>query len=139
ALKGPGAKIVIANRTRARAEALAAAVGGRTADWGDRDTAAAASDLIIQATSIGMSDGALPLTPRALEGRTRYVLDLVYGPDETPLVRAAREKGIAASDGLSMLVHQAAEAWRLFFGGDPPLEAFRRAANAAAAERRRMR
>ena len=43
-------------------------------------------------------------------------------PDETQLVHAARAAGVKASDGLRMLVHQAGEAWRLFFGDVAPLD-----------------
>jgi shikimate dehydrogenase len=132
AVRPSASEIVVTNRTRARAEALAAAVGGRTVSWDERDTAARAADLVIQATSIGMRNGDSPLTEQGLGGRTRYLLDLVYGPDETPLVHAARRAGITSADGLSMLVHQAARAWHLFFGGEPPVAELRRAAGDAA-------
>ena len=64
--------------------------------------------------------------------RLRAVLDVVYRPGETALVRTAREVGLRAADGLTMLVYQAAEAYTLFFGGPAPVDAMLVAANDAA-------
>ena len=49
--------------------------------------------------------------------------DLVYSPLVTPLVAAARERGVGAVNGVGMLIHQAALAFRLWTGEDPPMEA----------------
>jgi shikimate dehydrogenase len=69
---------------------------------------------------------------RAAEGRLKAVLDIVYRPDETPLVHAAREAGLRAEDGLGVLVHQGAETYRLFFGESVAVETLREAAWRAA-------
>jgi shikimate dehydrogenase len=121
-------EVLVTNRTASRAMQLAEAVGGRAVGWEDRDDAARACDVIVQSTSLGLTGEGLPIAAEALRGGPRYVLDLVYGADETPFVHIAREAGLLAADGLSMLVHQAAEAWRLFLGGDPPASTLRRVA-----------
>jgi shikimate dehydrogenase len=132
ALRRAGAEVSVANRTPERAEGLGAAVVA----WSDLADAAGEVDLIVQTTSVGMDgeDSVIDETAlRAAAGRRlRAVLDVVYRPDETHLVRTARAAGLAAADGLGMLVHQAAEAWRLFFGGPAPVDVMRRAASAAA-------
>jgi shikimate dehydrogenase len=56
------------------------------------------------------------------------VVDLVYDPLETPLLRAARVAGAPAIDGLGMLVHQAAVAFESWTGVAPPLDVMRTAA-----------
>jgi shikimate dehydrogenase len=76
--------------------------------------------LLVNASSLGMT-GQPPLTidlsPLAPDA---VVYDLVYAPVETPLLAAARARGLAAVDGLDMLVGQAATAFALFFGSPPP-------------------
>jgi shikimate dehydrogenase len=59
------------------------------------------------------------------------VADLVYHPAITPLVEVARQRGATAVNGLSMLIHQAALAFRLWTGDEPPLEVMSAAAMAA--------
>ena len=78
--------------------------------------------LVVNATSLGMT-GQPPLTldlsalpPDAL------VYDIVYAPLETGLLAAARARGLATIDGLEMLIGQAAVAFALFFGAEPPRE-----------------
>jgi shikimate dehydrogenase len=132
ALRRAGAEVAIWNRTASRGEALAAELGARTVT----DTDLADFDLVVNATTVGMdvaSGGsgpqlkALPLDVDALQAR-HMVVDLVYGAVETPLVSAARERGIGTVDGLEVLVRQGAESLRLWTGLDPPLETMRTAA-----------
>jgi len=67
--------------------------------------------------------------PRASAlGPGQLVVDLVYHPTLTPLIDAARQRGAAAANGLGMLIHQAAHAFRLWTGEDPPLEVMSAAA-----------
>jgi shikimate dehydrogenase len=61
----------------------------------------------------------------------QFVVDTVYHPMETPLLTAARARGIACANGLGMLVHQAALAFELWTGVDAPLDAMRAAAEAS--------
>jgi shikimate dehydrogenase len=77
-----------------------------------------------------MGDGALAIDPSHL-GPGQLVVDLVYRPAVTPLVEAARAAGAVATSGLGMLIHQAAHAFRIWTGEDPPLEAMSAAALAA--------
>jgi shikimate dehydrogenase len=120
--------IVVVNRRLERAEA-AAALGGPGA-WavatGDlTEDVVAAADLVVNATPLGMAG-----TGAALEsvvdpgwlGRRHTVVDLVYRPLETALLRAAAERGARPVDGLGMLVHQAARQFRRWTALDPPVE-----------------
>jgi shikimate dehydrogenase len=84
------------------------------------DDRAGCLDLVINATALGMV-GQPPLAfdlSHAPPGSIVY--DIVTAPAETPLLAAAREVGLQTVDGLEMLVGQAAVAFRLFFGAEPP-------------------
>jgi shikimate dehydrogenase len=111
-------EIRLANRHRARAEALAAALGGPVTvlDWAARDGALAGAVLLVNATSLGQA-GQPPLE-LALDAlpKTALVNDIVYVPLETPLLAAARARGNPAIDGLGMLLHQARPAFAAWFG-----------------------
>jgi shikimate dehydrogenase len=86
------------------------------------------ADLIVNATPLGMPDvPGLPLDTGEL-GPSTMVFDLVYHPPHTALLEAARERGAPAVNGLGMLIHQAAHAFRLWTGEDPPLEVMSAAA-----------
>ncbi len=128
------AEIVVVNRTPARGEQAAALAGaaGRVGTGADL----AGADLVVDATPAGM-DGHPPLAfePDAL-GRAAVVADLVYHPATTPLLAAARARGLTAVNGLGMLVHQAALQFELATGCDAPLEAMLDAARAALSDAR---
>ncbi len=64
-------------------------------------------------------------------------MDLVYHPVETPLLTAARARGARAIDGVGMLVHQGALAFRLWTRVEPPIDVMNRAARAALGQRER--
>jgi len=113
--------IDLANRTQARASELAdlfgtsvhpttlAATGQRAAD----------ADLIVNTTSLGMS-GEPPLSLDFDNVRdTAIVTDIVYAPLVTPLLAAARERGLTIADGLGMLLHQAVPGFERWFGVRP--------------------
>jgi shikimate dehydrogenase len=135
ALGGAGAaSVTIANRDQARAEAAADLAGVHGA-IGTADQAPHA-ELVVNATSLGMGDdGRLPLDPGLLHDQ-QVVVDLVYHPADTPLLRAAASAGARTVGGLGMLVHQAGHAFRHWTGQDPPLDAMRASARAALAARR---
>lgn len=76
------------------------------------------ADLVVNATPIGLHDDALPFAVDALAADAA-VLDLVYRPGETDLVRSARARGLRASDGMAMLVEQGAAAFARWFGIEP--------------------
>ncbi len=108
-------RLVIANRTFSRAQALAARVKATAARYEDvRDQ----FDIVINATSAGLSGEAVPF-PAAAIGQATLAYDLVYGRD-TAFQQAARAKGARCSDGLGMLVEQAAESFFIWRGVRPP-------------------
>jgi shikimate dehydrogenase len=133
ALAGEGpAEIGIANRSTDRAKA-AVLLGGRNARIAEVDEAPD-FDVVVNATSVGMGvpagDAALPLPSGALRPG-QVVVDLVYEPVETGLLAAARAAGATAVDGVGMLVHQAAHAFRWWTGVDAPVAVMERAAREA--------
>jgi shikimate dehydrogenase len=113
-----GAKsITIANRTLENAQKLAMKVS-------DCDACALAFeqldrpyDLIVNATSAGLSDAALPI-PNIIFTESSVAYDMVYGR-ETPFMQQAARSGARVADGLGMLVEQAAEAFYLWRGVRP--------------------
>ena len=122
------AEVAVVNRTAERAE-VAAALAGPAGRVSSAD-AIEHADLIVNATSLGMGDGQVPFDASRLSPG-QVVADIVYHPSPTPLVAAARERGIQAIDGLGMLVHQAGHAFRLWTGVEPPIEAMTHAARRA--------
>ncbi|HEV8445534.1 MAG TPA: shikimate dehydrogenase [Gemmatimonadaceae bacterium] len=122
----PSATVRIYNRTGARARALCERFGAFAQPIDDA-RALSDADLLVNATSIGMRDEAAPFDVAALHDGAR-VFDLVYRRGETRLVRAAHARGLAAADGLAMLVEQAALAFERWFGVAPDRATMRRAA-----------
>lgn len=118
-----GARVVVCNRTSAKAEALADAVGAESRAWADR-VDLADIDAVVNATSQGMvgADGGSPLPPSALSPKL-VVMDAVYAPLETALVRAARAAGATTVTGERMLLHQAARQFELYTEREAPLDA----------------
>lgn len=84
-------------------------------------------DLVVNTTSIGLRPEDPAVLPSDILPSGVLVYDLVYRPDLTPLVRAALARGLRAADGLSMLLHQGAQAFSAWTGLAAPLEAMRRA------------
>ncbi len=125
-------EIHLLNRTRDRARAVARRIGGeRVRVLDDRRVLEGESyDLVVNTTRLGLDpNDALPLDLGILE-RTGAVMDLLYGPRETPFVRAARELGIRATDGSEMLLQQGAVAFERWWGREPPLALMRSALEA---------
>ena len=136
-LEAGAAGVEVWNRHPDRAEALVADLDGRAlaATMGPD---VANFDLLVNATSVGMlSPGSephdrgvpdpikeLPLSADELDDRL-IVVDLVYRQEGTPLVRAARARGLRCADGIDVLVHQGAVSFRLWTGMHAPLGAMR--------------
>ncbi|MNU57676.1 Shikimate dehydrogenase [compost metagenome] len=112
ALIEAGASIRILNRSRDRAEALAADLGASVsvAD----ETALASADLVINALSVQ------PTIDLSLLKPTAVVMDMTYKPVVTPFLAAARARGLTTVDGLAMLIGQAAPSFTALFRRPPP-------------------
>jgi shikimate dehydrogenase len=125
-------QVTVANRTAERAHELAVEFGVVAAPLDQRLAPhLARADLLVNATSVGWDGASLPLDATLLDAlpATAIVYDLTY--HDTPLLQAARRRGLETIDGLGMLVHQGAESFRLWTGQEPPLEVMWRAALAA--------
>jgi shikimate dehydrogenase len=122
ALKSRGfARIAVVNRTQSRAEALAAHFGGptRATPWSRLRADLREADLLVNTSVLGMA-GQPPLAVdlRPLPDQA-VVADIVYVPLSTPLIEAARARGLRAVEGLGMLLHQAAPGFARWFGARP--------------------
>ena len=109
------AQLVVANRTLGRAQALAARHPGVTAK--SYASLGEPVDIVINATSAGLAGDGLAL-PHGLLGKGTLAYDMVYGRD-TPFLAAARAAGARVSDGLGMLVEQAADSFLVWRGVRP--------------------
>ncbi len=111
----------LVNRTAARAEQLARDIGGpiKPCVWEQHGVALKDAALLVNSTTLGMKGqppldiDLQPLPPTAV------VYDIVYVPLETPLLAAARARGLATVDGLGMLLHQARPGFAAWFGVEP--------------------
>jgi shikimate dehydrogenase len=122
-------RIHLANRSRDRAETLAAQFGPQVEPVA-RDMVAdrlPRAGLLVNTTSLGMSgQGALDIDIAALPAAA-VVSDLVYVPLTTPLLAAAEARGLRTADGLGMLLYQAVRGFELWFGQRPEVTAELRA------------
>jgi shikimate dehydrogenase len=114
-------RIAVVNRTQSRAQTLVQHFGDSTIalPLGDLATELPRAELLVNASSLGMV-GQPPLTVNlgALPERA-VVADAVYVPLRTPLIEAARARGLRVAEGLGMLLHQAAPAFERWFGARP--------------------
>ena len=115
-LDAGASRIVIANRTPDRAVALAKRFDCRVGGCGF-DTPDAPFDVVINATAASLTDD-LPRVSPAVFGPRSLAYDMMYGRD-TPFLVLARKAGATPSDGLGMLVEQAAEAFFVWRGVRP--------------------
>ena len=126
ALGEAGADVTVGARRRDAADTAAGLVMGassavlETVDPG-------AFDLVVNATPLGMQGEDGPVDTELLNP-SQLVVDTVYHPMETPFLAACRARGIPCTNGLGMLVHQAALAFEQWTGIDAPLDAMRAAA-----------
>jgi shikimate dehydrogenase len=142
------ARLVLVNRTFERARALAAELAPdfretrvtgpmmriEAIPWNDAALARQLPhiDLVINATPLGMASAApefrrISPIPASLLRPTHLIYDTVYTSGRTPLLLAAAEAGARASDGLSMLLHQGALSFEIWFGRPAPLDVMRKA------------
>jgi shikimate dehydrogenase len=127
ALAGAGADVTVAARRPEAAEAAAGvAPGARGVPLAGCDPRGFA--LVVNATPLGMQGEAWEVFDAERLNPGQFVVDTVYHPMETPLLAAARAGGVPCTNGLGMLVHQAALAFELWTGVEAPLDAMRAAA-----------
>jgi shikimate dehydrogenase len=98
------------------------------ADWTAAGHSIEDSALVVNTTSLGMTGKPELLVPLDGLRRGQVVMDLVYAPLETRLLREARAAGATAVDGLGMLLHQAVPAFERWFGVRPAVDEALRAA-----------
>ena len=126
------ASLVIANRTLGSAVMLAEEMSNQMTDVRassleseSLESHCAAADLIVNTTSIGMlhgpAEGRSPILEEFIPGGC-LVYDIVYNPEVTPLLKAARRAGAQTLGGLPMLVYQGAAAFELWTGQPAPIE-----------------
>ena len=116
-------EILIANRTKSRAETLAAEFGDKITviDWADISKATAKATTIVNTTSLGMTGQAgLDITLQC--SQNTLVTDIVYTPLQTDLLNQAADIGCATVDGLGMLLHQAVPGFEAWFGTRPTVD-----------------
>lgn len=131
ALLNEGApRVLLANRTRIRADMLAEHFGARVEviDWNRASEAMDGAATIVNTTSLGMEGQPELHVTFAAASKGVLVTDLVYTPLITPFLKMASEQGLATVDGLGMLLHQAAPGFEAWFGETPEVDdALRRA------------
>ncbi len=120
ALHRKGALLYITNRTDNKAQQLAEEIGCRYCDWTARN--AVTAEIFINCTPVGMHPNVdeSPLHPSVFKPGI-VVMDVVYHPETTLLIRQARERGCRTITGVSMFIHQAAKQFQLFTNREPPL------------------
>ncbi len=122
ALIGRGvAEVIVANRTRERAEALTQELGGIPMAFETLPSALSSADLLVNTTPVGMrGHSSLDLDLTALPSHA-VVDDIVYVPRDTPLLRSAAAHGLRTVGGIGMLLHQAAPGFARWFGVMPEI------------------
>ncbi|HZU37912.1 MAG TPA: shikimate dehydrogenase [Gemmataceae bacterium] len=121
AMHDSGALVTIASRNPEKAQRLAEEVGCRHLGWEERNRALC--DLLINCTPVGMHPNVdeMPIHVSALR-QDLAVFDTVYNPENTLLIKEARERGAHVLTGVDMFIRQAAMQLQLFTNQQPPLE-----------------
>ncbi|RLD96356.1 MAG: shikimate dehydrogenase [Aquificota bacterium] len=116
-------EILVAMRSHAKSEKLIetlswTSINVITFEKGTIEKALPETDLLVNATPLGLKGEAMPfsLAPMKEKG---FVMDLIYNPPITPLLQEAKERGLRCSNGLSMLLYQALEAFYIWTGHSP--------------------
>ncbi len=126
-------RLVLANRTLAKVDELAARLGpllpvlAMALDDPNLGLQCADCDLIVNTSSLGLQPGDPSILPAAYLNKRHLVYDTIYKPPLTPLLQAASQSGARIANGLSMLIHQGALAFSLWFPGEDPLPEMRAA------------
>ncbi len=120
-----GANVTITNRHDDRANQLAEELGCRAVPWSTR--ASTVTDVIINATPVGMYPNVddTPLPPAAFSRAGLVVFDTIYHPENTMMLKLARERGCTTVNGADMFLRQAALQFKLYTGQDAPVDVMR--------------
>ena len=123
-LQGEGSRITVANRSQERAQDLAEDLGCRFVAWEARHNVI--SDLLINCTPVGMHPHVdeMPVHTSYLLPELA-VVDTIYTPENTLLIKEARSRGCPVVTGVEMFIRQAALQFRLFTGKEAPLDLLR--------------
>ena len=130
-LVSSGASCIILNRTEERARELAekyknlGEIEGRALTPSNLKEAMRGTDILVNATSLGMKGEEIEGVGEVLDEGI-LVMDLVYNPRETPLLRVAREKRAKVVEGWKMLLHQGAFSFEIWTGRKAPFEVMER-------------
>jgi len=124
ALANAGWKVTVAARRREQAQELAKMACSQVGILSLEQIDQAKANLLVNTTPLGMSpdDESSPWPAQVPFPGGAAVYDLVYNPRETRLVREARAAGLPATTGLGMLIEQAALAFEIWTGRNPPRE-----------------
>jgi len=136
--------VTVANRTASKAEAIRRELAGTATDCAVLDLSPAAlapvmpaTDLLINATSVGLLEDESLQLPATLFRPQLFVYDTIYRPAETSLLKTAATAGARTANGLSMLLHQGARSLEIWTGRKAPLAVMRRALRTAVAGERK--
>ncbi len=123
-LQQEGAQVILCSRTEARGRKLAADLGCL---WHPLDEAdSLEGEILVNATSVGMQpEVQLSPVPQAILSRFQVVMDIVYAPLETKLLREAKGAGCQVVNGLEMLLYQGVAQFELWTGKAAPVEMMR--------------
>ncbi len=121
-----GVKVQVVNRTEDKARELASWLGCGFASYSD--LASIQAEILVNTTSVGMVPNIdETVIPPELLGNFEVVMDIVYAPLQTRLLREASQKGCIVIDGLAMLLYQGAAQFEIWTGQRPPLNVMREA------------
>ncbi|MBF0303800.1 MAG: shikimate dehydrogenase [Desulfamplus sp.] len=135
-VKKEDGNITIVNRSKDKGEQLALQVNGQYLSLSEYNEQASANsitnhleeiDIIVNTTSVGMTPNIdeSPVNPLILN-KKMTVMDIVYNPLKTKLLKQADDNGCKIVDGLSMFIHQGAAQFELFTGIKPPRQIMRK-------------
>jgi len=133
-LASENSKITIAARRLSQAREVADAFEAEAVTLNSLESSDRWYDLIVNCTPLGMAGkpARSPVPPRLINEKA-VLIDLVYNPPLTAMMRAAMKKGARAYGGLEMLVQQGAKSFQIWTGKRPDLDAMRKAAREALA------
>jgi len=133
-LREKGLELKVVNRSSERGKALALSLACPFVPLDELERTTA--DVLIQTTAVGMApheDGCL--IPEHMLKKDMVVMDIIYNPLETRLLKMARDRNCLTINGLGMFIRQGAEQFRLWTGIDPPINAMTHAVTQALKKR----